>query len=161
MKTQIMVEGPDCSGKSMLVDRLKNTLHWDAKSLHHKPGDQFHRYLQEYAFADHLIFDRGHLSEHVYATLWRGGTPFSAEERRLLDQIQAHQMLLIFVNPPLATLQQRYLRREFRQQISFEELERSQQQFQETLQSLIHLVYTAQTYTELDLLVEKVKGSLS
>ena len=64
---RIIVEGPDCSGKSTLVNRTKNDLRWDSKSLHHKEGNQFLRYLKEYAFSEQIVLDRSHFSEEVYS----------------------------------------------------------------------------------------------
>ena len=54
--TKIIIEGPDCSGKSTVVERIKNMLRWDSKSLHHQPGNQFKRYLKEYALNDNIVF---------------------------------------------------------------------------------------------------------
>ena len=84
---RIIVEGPDCSGKSTLVDTLKNRLLWDAKSLHHKEGNQFQRYLKEYALGEEVVFNRAHFSENVYSKLWRGGSPFLEKEKEILNDL--------------------------------------------------------------------------
>ena len=69
--SKIIVEGPDCSGKSTVVERIKNMLCWDSKSLHHKEGNQFLRYLREYVLNENVVFDRAHFSEEAYSHLWR------------------------------------------------------------------------------------------
>lgn len=153
----LLVEGPDCSGKSTVVERLKNLLHWDAKSLHHQEGDQFKRYVREYALADNVVFDRGHFSEEVYSRLWRGGSPFLPQQKNILNALCQQMMIVIFVSPPLEIIQQRYQQRAFEQQIQFQELEQSRVLFCETMKEVPHILYASQDYEELEALLEKVK----
>lgn len=160
MKTQILVEGPDCSGKTTLVERLKNELHWDAKSLHHLEGNQFKRYLKEYALQENIIFNRGHYSEIAYGKLWRGGNPFSKEEQMILDQISKQNMILIFASPPLEVLQQRYRERDFSQQLKYKELGLIQHHFCEMMQDVPHLLYLSSSYDELQYLTQNVVGKI-
>jgi hypothetical protein len=157
-KVQIIVEGPDCSGKSTLVDRLKNTLLWDAKSLHHRPGNQFRRYLQEYALLEDTVIDRSHFSEEVYSTLWRGGSPFSCVEKEILDKIALNQALVILVCPSADVLRQRYLGRNYSQQIKLEELEHSRDLFMKELGGICNIHYQSRDYDELEKVVNEVKN---
>jgi len=154
MKTQILVEGPDCSGKTTLVERLKNELHWDAKALHHLEGNQFQRYLREYALQEKVIFNRGHYSEIAYGQLWRGGNPFSLREQNILDEICQQNMIIIFAAPPLEVLQQRYRQRNFPQQIKYEELGMVRDNFCRLMQHSPHLLYQSSSYQELQSLLE-------
>ena len=156
MKKQILVEGPDCSGKTTLVERLKNELHWDAKSLHHLDGNQFKRYLREYALQERTVFNRGHFSEMAYGKLWREGDPFSEAERNILDQICEQNMIVIFANPSLEVLQQRYLQRDFPQQIRSEELRIVQQYFSELMANVPHIPYQSSCHQELDSVIQNV-----
>lgn len=160
MKNQILVEGPDCSGKTTLVERLKNELHWDAKSLHHLEGNQFTRYLREYALQEQIVFNRGHYSEIAYGKLWRGGDPFSKEEQRILDDLCGQNMLVIFVNPPLSVLQERYSQRNFPQQIKSEELGLIQSYFCAIMNGIPHLLYKSESYQELSSLIQQVSRQL-
>jgi len=153
----ILVEGPDCSGKSTVVERLKNMLHWDSKALQHQEGNQFQRYLREYAHADKVIFDRGHFSEEVYSLLWRKGSPFSVQEKDILAALCQQMMLIIFVCPPVEIMKRRYRQRLFQQQIKFGELEPSRILFCEVMRTIPHIVYTSQNYEELDLLLNRIK----
>lgn len=154
--TKIIVEGPDCSGKSTVVERVKNMLRWDSKSLHHRPGDQFQRYLKEYALGENTVFDRGHFSEGVYSILWRGGDPFSDEERRILDEVASYRSLIIFSCPSFEIMRRRYLEREFEQQIGLNDLERSRELFISRLKEVPIVMYHSESYEELDGLVRKV-----
>ena len=158
LKSQILIEGPDCSGKTTLVERLKNELHWDAKSLHHVKGNQFKRYLREYALQEQTIFNRGHYSEAAYGELWRGADPFSPEEKNILDQICRQNMIIIFACPSLEILQQRYQQRNFPQQIKYEELGAIRKNFCELMQDVPNLLYQSASYEELQSLLEQVTG---
>jgi thymidylate kinase len=157
---RILVEGPDCSGKSTLVERLKNRLHWDAKSLHHKPGDQFERYLKEYALADNIIFDRGHISEYVYSVLWRGGEPFKAWQYSILDHIIGDGGMIIFCNPSLALMKKRYAERTYPQQIKPCELEKSKHLFESYLRDWEPLTYSSSSPEALEGTIELVLMNL-
>ena len=117
MITRIIVEGPDCSGKSTLVDRVKNSLRWDSKSLHHVEGNQFERYLKEYANNKNTVFDRSHISEIVYSILWRGGNPFAESEQKILDEIVQCNTIVIAALPSEEKLRERYISRKYDDQI--------------------------------------------
>ena len=157
MKTQILIEGTDCSGKTTLVERIKNELRWDAKALHHREEEQFRRYLREYALSEQVVFNRGHFSEIVYGRLWRGGNPFSAEQQSILDAICRQKMLLIFACPPLEILQQRYCERKFPQQIKYDELMALEGYFREQMEKVPHLCYRSTSYDELDSLLQQIR----
>lgn len=157
MITRIIIEGPDCSGKSTVVDRIKNALHWDSKSLHHKEGNQFARYLKEYAANEYVVFDRSHFSEEVYSNLWRGGSPFSKEEKEILDNVCRLNTLIIFTCPAAEVLKERYLKRGYEQQIKLEELEKSRELFCSAFNEMPHSLYTSKDYDELNALVKEVR----
>jgi broad-specificity NMP kinase len=157
-KNTILVEGPDCSGKSTLVDRLKNTLRWDAKSLHHRAGNQFKRYLREYALLERTVIDRSHFSEQVYSIMWRGGSPFTPVEKEILDKITLNQSLIILVCPPVDVLRKRYLERTYSQQIKLEELEYSRKLFMGELGGICTIHYQSRDHEELNRVVSEVKN---
>ncbi|MBI4451328.1 hypothetical protein HY642_05110 [Candidatus Woesearchaeota archaeon] len=148
---RVLVEGPDCSGKSTLVERLKNALRWDSKSLRHIEGDQFERYIKEYASQRFVVFDRGHVSEAVYGRLWRGGSPFAADERRLLDDFTSSRIYVILACPALSAMQERYSARRFAQQISVDELEQCRNLFIEECKP--NITYHSESWDELDAVV--------
>jgi len=156
-KDLIVVEGPDCSGKSTLVNRLKNELRWDAKSLHHRPGNQFQRYLAEYAFLHDTVIDRSHFSEQVYSTMWRGGSPFSFTEKEILDKTVLTRSRIILVCPSADILRKRYLSRDYAQQIKLEELEYSRELFMKELGGICSIHYQSKDYEELEKVIQEVK----
>jgi len=157
MIKRIIVEGPDCSGKSSVVERVKNTLRWDSKSLHHLQGNQFDRYLKEYSINEKIVYDRSHFSEIVYSVLWRNGSPFSDEETKCLGFISKKDTLIIFACPDLDTMKKRYKCRNYPQQIKFGELEKSRNLFINLFKEVPVLVYYSRNYEELDKLVDEVK----
>lgn len=152
----ILVEGPDCSGKSTLINRLKNNLRWDSRSLHHKEGEQFSRYLREYSSCEEVVIDRGHISESVYSQLWNREKPFSRYERRILDDIVKERFIVVFSCPDLETLQKRYQGRDFEQQIKMEELAQSRKIFIKNMSLLSFIQYKSDNYGELDRLIDKI-----
>ncbi|MDP3881890.1 MAG: hypothetical protein Q8Q31_03350 [Nanoarchaeota archaeon] len=153
---KVVIDGPDCAGKSTCVEHLKNTLRWDSRSLHHKEGDQFSRYLQEYASADDVVFDRSHISEQVYSALWRGGDPFDEKERDILNEVFQYNSIIIFACPSLEQMQERYSRRSFQQQIRYDELKDSRDLFVGKMEEIPHFLYTSSTYEELDKIILEV-----
>lgn len=157
---KILIEGPDCSGKSTLVDRLKNSLVWDAKHLHHQAGDQFSRYLREYALADKLIFDRGHISEMVYGQLWRGGRPFNKKEYQILNDLIKEKFILVYVCSKIDVLEKRYQERNYAQQIKLSELKKSKKLFDQELANFEPIKYYSHNYQELDELIVKIEKEL-
>jgi hypothetical protein len=106
----VIVEGPDCSGKSSLVRRLKAELAsgWDVLQMGHKDGDQFKRYVKVYLEADRILLDRSHFSEGVYGDLWRGSRNLAARERSLLDDIARNEFVTVLCAAPPSLLWQRY-----------------------------------------------------
>ena len=154
--TKILVEGPDCSGKTTLVERLKNKLLWDAKSLHHKEGNQFTRYQREYAFGEQIVFNRAHFSERVYSKLWRGGDPFSNQERDILNQLCTIDTLVILALPSLGIMQERYQKRNFPQQITYEELGECRELFCDEFKDVAHIFYASMDYNELENVIKNV-----
>lgn len=156
MIKRILIEGPDCSGKSTALDRIKNALRWDAKSLHHREGDQFQRYIKEYCSVENTVFDRGHFSEAVYGQMWRGGNPFSQQEFNFLNFYLQREGLIIFALPSEETLINRYRARNFSQQIKENELAFARKLFLEKSQNVTNILYTSSSYEELDNLVAEV-----
>ncbi len=156
MIKRILIEGPDCSGKSTALDRIKNALGWDAKSLHHRDGDQFQRYIKEYCSAENIVFDRGHFSEAVYGQMWRGGNPFSSQEFDFLNFYLRREGIIIFALPPEETLVSRYRSRNFSQQIKESELALARDLFLEKSKNVPHIFYTSSSFNELDGLVKNV-----
>lgn len=155
---RIIVEGPDCSGKSTLVNRLKNILRWDSKSLHHRDGEQFFRYIKEYILAEQIIFDRGHFSEEVYSKLWRGGSPFTKEEKTILNQICKMNTLIIFACPKLEILEKRYLSRKHFQQISLGELKKARALFIKEMRKQDILISSSENHKEMEQLIRKIQS---
>jgi len=158
---QVLIEGPDCSGKSTLVNCLKNELCWDAKSLHHKDADQFSRYLFEYSSQEKIIFDRGHISESIYSALWRGGNPFSVGESTVLDSIVRMNMITVFALPDVSVLRERYALRNYAQKITISELETSACLFKDYFDCnkiIPAIIYCSKDYWELEYTVKKVSS---
>ena len=63
----------------------------------------------------------------------------------------------IFTCPDLDTVKERYLKRDFEQQIKLSELERSRNLFCDIFKDIPHVLYKSKNYEELDELIEKVK----
>jgi len=110
----VVIEGNDASGKSTLAAELRSTWRaqgWDTKHLGHRPGEQFHRYLREYASADRLIFNRAHVSELVYGRCLRGASPFSETQLFILDRLVQECGLIVYCCPTVEEIQTRLSKR--------------------------------------------------
>jgi hypothetical protein len=80
---------------------------WSTKTLDYRNTDYFIRHLQSYRLHPETIFDRGHISEVVYANLFRNSRSFSAQELHFLNEYTACKGTVLFCNPPLAITQER------------------------------------------------------
>ena len=116
--------------------------------------------MREYALQEQTIFNRGHYSEIAYGRLWRGGSPFSQQEKRILDLLTQQNMVIIFACPPLEILRQRYQERNFSQQIKFPELGLVRQHFCDLMKDVPNLLYQSTSYQELQSLLRKVVQSI-
>ena len=124
-KSFILLEGANGSGKSTLAKLLKiNMLGWGVKTLDYKDTDQFMRYLRAYSLNKETIFDRGHLSEVVYAQLFRDGNSFLPQELTALNAYAARRGTIIFCNPPLSTIKERVMNASYPKHIRAEDLEK-------------------------------------
>ena len=156
----ILVEGPDCSGKSTLVKSLKNKLGWDAKFLGHKDCDQFTRYLQEYS-QNEIIFERGHISEIVYGKLFRDEEPFTEVQQRILESVCSQQTLQIFCTTDLELMIERNNQRPPPEQHN--DLTEQHQAFTHIFSKYGSLVqrYNATTYDALEQFVERMHQKIN
>jgi thymidylate kinase len=159
----ILIEGPDCVGKSTLAKELKNHLSYDLLASHHRPGCQFRRYLQLYAQATATIFERGHWSEMVYSQLCKRQQPFNEQEQKILDDILQETALIIFVKAPLPLMQTRYIARQGEyQSTAIDQLQDSQRLFEKVaLQTTVHFHYSSVHWDNLATLVKAVKTKLA
>lgn len=120
----VLVEGPDCAGKTTLVKKLKAAVAgrgWDVMQMGHRPGDQFKRYLKAYLEADRMLIDRGHFSEVVYSNIGRGGRHFAPWERAFLDEIVRREFISVLCIAPPDLLRTRQMARDYgRMGVAFE-----------------------------------------
>lgn len=161
--TNVLVEGPDCAGKSTLVKELHNRLRLDARFLGHKDTpSQFRRYLQEYAAAQETVFDRGHLSELVYSQVLGRPAPFSKREAAILNGISAETQIVVIALPSEQTAIGRYRDRNEHvlQKVGEAELLRALQGFERCLEFDLGtnvIVYRSRDFDELEQLLTDIQ----
>lgn len=100
----VVLEGISSAGKTGLIASLKAKLKrhggFDVKELSHvDSGDQFARFLREYANSDRLLFHRSHISEHVLGNSLRGQSPFADEELTTLNAVLRLRFICVLVEP--------------------------------------------------------------
>ena len=164
-KQLIIVEGNECTGKTTLVEELRGTLDfqgWDTKSLAHRPGNQFQRYLQEYVSADRIIFNRAHYAELVYSRLYRNGNPFTRQEIEALETTIEQKGLVIYCSLPVELIKARLSERNHREVLkpeptSLEELEHMGLEFDDVFRNKAVIRYSAVVPDDLTSLLLKVK----
>jgi len=130
----------------------------------HQEGDQFDRYIYEYITARNLFLNRSHISECVYGTLWRGGTPFEEYERESLDSYVRRHMIVVHCDAPTELLLVRYANRDFDQMAKAEELDAIRSGFLRVLDGTDCIRYESTGQKELETaaeaIIERVHQSL-
>lgn len=140
----IVVEGIECGGKTTLINEVRRKIPgWDLKYLGHKEGDQFRRYAWEYNVNSGTIFNRAHFSEVVYSALSGRGEPFTETERLVLDDLIAKDSIVIFCDPAIEDVKNRYMQRDTVQPVNFEELDVVHGLFKSVFESIPHLKYSS------------------
>jgi thymidylate kinase len=160
----IIVEGNDGTGKTTLVDELSGVLRpqgWDTKTLVHRPGDQFLRYLLEYSNADRIIFNRSHFAEQVFGSIYREKNPFSDTELETLNAIVRQYAMVIYCDLPIIEIKKRLDQRNQQEVLStddtsLEQLEAHSTGFQKTLEYEPVLRYWSHTKSDLSSVLEIV-----
>lgn len=103
-----IVEGPDNSGKSTLVDFIARML--DIPKMHSGgPGKDtyefFSRCRRLINYPDHVVFDRFPvISEHVYAPILRGVDTFGGNNPIWRHELLKRMPIIIYCRPPLDVL---------------------------------------------------------
>jgi len=110
----VIVEGPDGAGKTTLMRTFKA---WGWRYAYHDAPpvtgeDKFETYtaaILSVKPSEYVIFDRFHLSEHVYGQVVRGKTQIELEHVRILNRIlYARGCLTIFCLPALRTIEKNW-----------------------------------------------------
>ncbi|HSX41389.1 MAG TPA: hypothetical protein VLF21_02025 [Candidatus Saccharimonadales bacterium] len=166
MIKNILIEGIDGGGKSTLAKELKNRLGWDHKALGHRGGDQFDRYLSEYAQCSQTVIERGHISEVVYSQIFGRTQPFTPLQQTILNSIICEQMIIIYAAPNLELAKSRlHDRPGVHQVVNVAQLEKMIGYFDEFIAKLPSssriATYRGQNWDELEQLVAAIKAELS
>lgn len=121
-KKLIIFEGPDCGGKTSLMQEFRHQM-GDTTELHHGPyprltAAQLPRYyvdgmmplLRQY---ENMLMDRCWLSESIYGQVFRGGQDrVGAVARRHLERIaMRHAAVVILCMPPWEKVKEQWLAR--------------------------------------------------
>lgn len=109
----IILEGPDGSGKTTLANKLTEDLGVTRYHVGHVPGKQFLRYLNiALDGPKHVVFDRFHISEMVYSTLFRESPSLSIHQFFALEEVLTDMdARLIHCTATNGTLVERHLAR--------------------------------------------------
>lgn len=93
----IIIEGPDCAGKSTLAEKLANALDMNILKMTANGGQSVPEYLQKLA-CDGVIIDRCWVSEQIYSDL------FEREQRIDHDDAEALTEFCGLVGIPIIVL---------------------------------------------------------
>lgn len=118
--TIVIIEGCDAAGKTTLIDMLRQQLPdfvvKKGSSFEHSKCDQNELYfkfrellgLEVGSFVDdNIIFDRFIYSNEVYASLYDDYAILSDEQRRRLEEIIAHEAIVVYLYASPIELQRR------------------------------------------------------
>lgn len=151
----VIIEGIDCAGKTTLAKNLKFHLKqfggYDVKELEHKQHiSQFDRYLHEYTFQKHVIFDRSHISEAVFGQFLRKETPFSLEEFDILNKIVNLKFIIVLAEPTYPDFINRLSQSQKYQVITQEQYDEITWLFKVALKDVKHFLYRSESLDILD-----------
>lgn len=105
-KKVIYVEGPDCAGKSTLINALKREgdyiIHNGRFPSQEEAYVEYLRQLNEFSKSnyDRLILDRGVLSEVIYGMVMRQTTPDEHSFRLIIKQLDELDYDFVVCLPP-------------------------------------------------------------
>jgi hypothetical protein len=152
----VVLEGITSSGKTELVSSLKAELKrcggFDVKELTHmESGDQYGRYLREYATQERVLFHRSHVSEHVLGRILRGNSPFSEHELATLNAIIASRFLCVLTEPPsFQTFLERVAKRPGKEVFGEDTYNEVVESFRKSFEQLPHLHYISSSFGHLE-----------
>tara|TARA_R110001592_G_scaffold7393_6_gene41486 strand:- start:1189 stop:1662 length:474 start_codon:yes stop_codon:yes gene_type:complete len=103
---KIILEGPDCAGKTTLATALKGKL-TDYLYIHH--GQYKHAYKPhlESLKLDSVIIDRHWPSELIYSTIFRGGPAYNINQMEQLARKDVNNKFILCL-PPKAKVLSRF-----------------------------------------------------
>lgn len=116
----VVVDGPDGSGKSTLVERLANLTGSSLAVSHHGPYRKHREVAHHYAEAlaryyrgGTAILDRSWLSEPIYGRVYRGGQDrIQVGRRRMLERLAlSTRTVVVLALPPWEVVRQNFNRR--------------------------------------------------
>lgn len=116
--TNIIVEGPDCAGKTTLIENLKNYIPPPVGYVHHGPykdeSDIAHHYIESLSFNRGMttLIDRCWISEQIYSQFYGRSNRLSDENIAELEDM-AHKVhtVIIFCLPPINVCFTKFLER--------------------------------------------------
>lgn len=162
----VVVEGMRCSGKTELIMSLKAALKaaggFDVKELTHvSAGDQYGRYLREYATQEHVILHRSHVSEHVLGAILRSASPFTEAELANLNAIIASRFVCVLTEAPsYDVFMERTSCRRVKEEFSREEYAEIVAAFRGAFEHIPHIRYMSGSYNELDVAKDAIVAEL-
>lgn len=118
----VILEGPDCAGKTTLMNDLRKELSGTVRTVHHGPysgitADQLPRFYVESMFplfeGEQMLMDRCWLSEPIYGLAYRGGqNRVGHVARRQLERMALrHGAVVALCLPPWETVKASWLAR--------------------------------------------------
>lgn len=106
-----IIEGPDGTGKSTLVEKLANLYHCDIVRMTKNGSKKVTDYLDKHNL-DNVIFDRSFLSEHVYCSLFGKKPSFSKDDIAfMIKDARMKGYQIIILNCDVLTIKKRLLER--------------------------------------------------
>lgn len=82
----IIIEGPDCAGKSTLAEKLANALDMNILKMTANGGQSVPEYLQKLA-CDGVIIDRCWVSEQIYSDLFKREPRIDNDDAEALTEL--------------------------------------------------------------------------
>lgn len=128
----IILEGPDCSGKSSLARAVFDEHPYKHHGLYDEKQDPMYQTIDETYHGVNDLWDRLHIGEQVYGPIYRGVDRLGAAGRRMLERfLLSRQAVLVKCIPPWQNVFLRFEERQAEEMFNEEKYPQWQSQLHE------------------------------
>ncbi len=160
--TVLIVCGSDCSGKTTLIEKLRQALNYKVikgSSFEQSScsNEELYKKFDDMASLDDVIFDRFIYCNEVYAPLYKDFAMLSDEQRRQLEVKMKDKATIIYLEAELETLIERMNKRGD-DYVTIDKLAKIKESYNESMSKVegLEILKYNTTYLETDEIVSSI-----